>query len=165
MRYPISLYHTATTVCHAPSPPHPCRVVGNGVLVMSIDHLPAQLPREATDYFGTQLLPFVKELVSCYTLLSMLAQAPVVQAAASSSSGSVSCQELAHCCPPCSVNVLLWYRKVCICIRFTAHMGTMATSTKSEAVFCRLSCRGLFPLCVQLWRGLVPLCVCTVQHL
>ena len=37
-------------------------VVGNGVLVMSIDHLPAQLPREATDYFGTQLLPFVKEL-------------------------------------------------------------------------------------------------------
>lgn len=51
--------------------PLPCRVVGNGVLVMSIDHLPAQLPREATDYFGTQLLPFVKELVSHYTLPSM----------------------------------------------------------------------------------------------
>ena len=30
----------------------------------SIDNLPAQLPREATDYFGSRLLPFVYELVS-----------------------------------------------------------------------------------------------------
>ncbi|XP_065176515.1 alpha-aminoadipic semialdehyde synthase, mitochondrial-like [Sycon ciliatum] len=34
----------------------------DGILYMSIDNLPAQLPREATDFFGDQLLAFVPEL-------------------------------------------------------------------------------------------------------
>jgi alpha-aminoadipic semialdehyde synthase len=38
-------------------------VQGNGVLLHSIDHLPAQLPRESTDYFGSRLMPFMKEIV------------------------------------------------------------------------------------------------------
>ena len=42
------------------------RVQGNGVLLHSIDHLPAQLPRESTDYFSSRLMPFVKELVSLF---------------------------------------------------------------------------------------------------
>ena len=40
------------------------RTSGRGVVVMSIDNLPAQLPREATDYFGSLLLPFIKDSVS-----------------------------------------------------------------------------------------------------
>ena len=37
---------------------------GNGIVMMSIDNLPAQLPREATDYFGSRLLPYISDLVS-----------------------------------------------------------------------------------------------------
>ncbi|XP_003384172.1 PREDICTED: alpha-aminoadipic semialdehyde synthase, mitochondrial-like [Amphimedon queenslandica] len=36
---------------------------GNGIVMTSIDNLPAQLPREATDYFGSRLFPFVHELL------------------------------------------------------------------------------------------------------
>ena len=38
-------------------------IAGNGIVLMSIDNLPAQLPREATDYFGTRLLPFIPDMV------------------------------------------------------------------------------------------------------
>ena len=41
-----------------------CRMAGDGVLICSIDNLPAQLPREATDYFGKLLLPWLQEMVS-----------------------------------------------------------------------------------------------------
>ncbi|XP_078613441.1 alpha-aminoadipic semialdehyde synthase, mitochondrial-like [Branchiostoma floridae x Branchiostoma japonicum] len=37
-------------------------IMGNGVVVCSVDNLPAQLPREATDIFGNQLLPYVWEM-------------------------------------------------------------------------------------------------------
>ncbi len=40
------------------------RFSGDGVLTCSIDNMPTQLPREATDFFGDQLAPFVPELVS-----------------------------------------------------------------------------------------------------
>ena len=40
------------------------RTSGRGIVVMSIDNLPAQLPREATDYFGSLLLPFIGDSVS-----------------------------------------------------------------------------------------------------
>ncbi|GAU93379.1 hypothetical protein RvY_05331 [Ramazzottius varieornatus] len=36
---------------------------GPGVLVCSIDNMPAQLPREATDFFGELLLPHVPDLL------------------------------------------------------------------------------------------------------
>uniref|UniRef100_A0A4W4GWA8 Saccharopine dehydrogenase (NAD(+), L-glutamate-forming) n=1 Tax=Electrophorus electricus TaxID=8005 RepID=A0A4W4GWA8_ELEEL len=39
-------------------------VEGNGILMCSIDNLPAQLPIEATDYFGDRLLPYIWEMVS-----------------------------------------------------------------------------------------------------
>lgn len=43
---------------------------GNGVLVCSIDNMPTQLPREATEYFGSLLLPFIDEMVrECSFLL------------------------------------------------------------------------------------------------
>lgn len=41
----------------------PFRMAGDGVLICSIDNLPAQLPREATDYFGKLLLPWLPEMV------------------------------------------------------------------------------------------------------
>ena len=45
------------------------RMASDGVLMCSIDNLPAQLPREATDYFGKLLLPWLPEMVwSCNVL-------------------------------------------------------------------------------------------------
>jgi alpha-aminoadipic semialdehyde synthase len=38
-------------------------IAGNGIVLMSIDNLPAQLPREATDYFGSKLLPFIPDML------------------------------------------------------------------------------------------------------
>ena len=35
----------------------------SGVVMMSIDNLPAQLPREATDLFGSKLFPYIPDLV------------------------------------------------------------------------------------------------------
>ena len=43
---------------------HTFSVSDVGTMWMSIDNLPAQLPREATDYFGQRLLPLVDEMVS-----------------------------------------------------------------------------------------------------
>ena len=34
------------------------------MLICSIDNLPAQVPREATDYFGKLLVPWLQEMVS-----------------------------------------------------------------------------------------------------
>ncbi|MBN3277144.1 AASS protein, partial [Polyodon spathula] len=39
-------------------------VEGNGILMCSIDNLPAQLPIEATEYFGDLLLPYIWEMLS-----------------------------------------------------------------------------------------------------
>ncbi|XP_053334917.1 alpha-aminoadipic semialdehyde synthase, mitochondrial [Clarias gariepinus] len=38
-------------------------VEGNGILMCSIDNLPAQLPIEATEYFGTRLFPYIWEML------------------------------------------------------------------------------------------------------
>ena len=40
---------------------------GNGVLVCSIDNMPTQLPREATEFFGGLLFPYIKHMVSLNT--------------------------------------------------------------------------------------------------
>lgn len=42
------------------------RLDGNGILLMAVDNLPAQLPREATDFFGSKLLPFIPDCVSLW---------------------------------------------------------------------------------------------------
>ena len=39
-------------------------VEGSGILMCSIDNLPAQLPIESTEYFGDMLYPYVEEMVS-----------------------------------------------------------------------------------------------------
>uniref|UniRef100_A0A3Q4BTD7 Alpha-aminoadipic semialdehyde synthase, mitochondrial n=1 Tax=Mola mola TaxID=94237 RepID=A0A3Q4BTD7_MOLML len=39
-------------------------VEGNGILMCSIDNLPAQLPIEATEYFGDRLFPYIWEMNS-----------------------------------------------------------------------------------------------------
>lgn len=36
---------------------------GDGVLICSIDNMPAQMPREATEYFGSLLLPYIHEIL------------------------------------------------------------------------------------------------------
>ncbi|ESO89977.1 hypothetical protein LOTGIDRAFT_218445 [Lottia gigantea] len=36
---------------------------GNGVLICSIDNMPAQIPREATDFFGSLLLPYIPDMI------------------------------------------------------------------------------------------------------
>ena len=40
---------------------------GPGVLVCSIDNMPTQLPREATDFFGDLLMPYVPEMLEMST--------------------------------------------------------------------------------------------------
>lgn len=39
------------------------RVKDQGILMCSIDNLPAQLPREATNFFGDQLMPYMRDIV------------------------------------------------------------------------------------------------------
>ena len=41
-----------------------CSFKGKGVLICSVDNMPAQLPREATEYFGSRILPFIPQIVS-----------------------------------------------------------------------------------------------------
>lgn len=36
---------------------------GNGVLVCSIDNMPTELPREATEFFGSLLMPHIDDMV------------------------------------------------------------------------------------------------------
>uniref|UniRef100_A0A674A678 Alpha-aminoadipic semialdehyde synthase, mitochondrial n=1 Tax=Salmo trutta TaxID=8032 RepID=A0A674A678_SALTR len=44
-------------------PELPHNVEGTGILMCSIDNLPAQLPIEATEYFGDRLFPYIWEMV------------------------------------------------------------------------------------------------------
>lgn len=37
-------------------------VTDNSVLFHSVDHLPAEMPKEASNYFGSQLMQFVKQV-------------------------------------------------------------------------------------------------------
>jgi len=57
IEYPFSLYD-ATNDNTA------IGVEGDGLLFCSIDNIPAQLPREATDYFGKLLYPWIPEMVN-----------------------------------------------------------------------------------------------------
>ena len=35
----------------------------NDILFTSVDHLPAEMPREASNHFGSKLMPFVEAVV------------------------------------------------------------------------------------------------------
>ncbi|XP_057296367.1 alpha-aminoadipic semialdehyde synthase, mitochondrial-like [Hydractinia symbiolongicarpus] len=56
IEYPFALYN-------AEEERDELGVAGDGLLYCSIDNIPAQLPREATDYFGKLLLPWIPEMV------------------------------------------------------------------------------------------------------
>ncbi|XP_072408506.1 alpha-aminoadipic semialdehyde synthase, mitochondrial isoform X3 [Chiloscyllium punctatum] len=54
---PFCMYDAEQQIIHD-------RLEGNGILMCSIDNLPAQLPIEATEYFGDQLCPYIWEMLT-----------------------------------------------------------------------------------------------------
>lgn len=65
---------------------------GDGVLICSIDNMPAQLPREATDYFGGLLFPYIPEMLKSDATKSFdeLSCSPVVKNAVIASNGHMT---------------------------------------------------------------------------
>ncbi|KXJ12709.1 alpha-aminoadipic semialdehyde synthase, mitochondrial [Exaiptasia diaphana] len=59
IEYPFHLYDIKTGSSQI-------GMAGDGVLICSIDNVPAQLPREATDYFGRLLLPWIPEMIDSH---------------------------------------------------------------------------------------------------
>jgi hypothetical protein len=49
---------------------------GNGVLICSIDNMPAQIPKEATDFFGSLLYPYMREMVSVKCYVPCISKSP-----------------------------------------------------------------------------------------
>ncbi|KAM4039169.1 alpha-aminoadipic semialdehyde synthase, mitochondrial [Anomaloglossus baeobatrachus] len=66
-------------------------VEGNGILMCSIDNLPAQLPIEATEYFGDMLFPYVEEMLMSNATKPIDQEkfSPVVRDAVIASNGSL----------------------------------------------------------------------------
>eukprot|EP01134_Creolimax_fragrantissima_P007426 CFRG7426T1 len=54
---PFFVYNAATGTKHKD-------MTGDGVLIMSVDNLPAELPMEASSHFGGQLLPYIQYYLS-----------------------------------------------------------------------------------------------------
>ncbi|KAM3925192.1 alpha-aminoadipic semialdehyde synthase, mitochondrial [Leptodactylus fuscus] len=67
-------------------------VEGNGILMCSIDNLPAQLPIEATEYFGDLLFPYIEEMLMSDATRPIDQEkfSPVVRDAVIASNGSLS---------------------------------------------------------------------------
>ncbi|EPY81815.1 alpha-aminoadipic semialdehyde synthase, mitochondrial precursor [Camelus ferus] len=67
-------------------------VEGSGILMCSIDNLPAQLPIESTEYFGDMLYPYVEEMILSDATQSLESQnfSPVVRDAVITSNGALS---------------------------------------------------------------------------
>ncbi|NP_001085980.1 aminoadipate-semialdehyde synthase L homeolog isoform X2 [Xenopus laevis] len=67
-------------------------VEGCGILMCSIDNLPAQLPIEATEYFGDMLFPYIEEMLMSDDMKPMEQQtfSPVVRNAVIASSGCLT---------------------------------------------------------------------------
>ncbi|XP_067855900.1 alpha-aminoadipic semialdehyde synthase, mitochondrial [Heptranchias perlo] len=66
---------------------------GNGILMCSIDNLPAQLPIEATEYFGDKLCPYLWEMLASDATQPFEKQkgfTPVVRNAVIASNGSLT---------------------------------------------------------------------------
>ncbi|XP_038608296.1 alpha-aminoadipic semialdehyde synthase, mitochondrial [Tachyglossus aculeatus] len=66
-------------------------VEGSGILMCSIDNLPAQLPIEATEYFGDMLFPYVEEMLLSDATQPLESQnfSPVVRDAVIASNGTL----------------------------------------------------------------------------
>ncbi|KAG9490143.1 hypothetical protein GDO78_005826 [Eleutherodactylus coqui] len=67
-------------------------VEGNGILMCSIDNLPAQLPIEATEYFGDLLFPYIEEMLmsNAERPIDQEKFSPVVRDAVIASNGSLT---------------------------------------------------------------------------
>ncbi|XP_062062591.1 alpha-aminoadipic semialdehyde synthase, mitochondrial isoform X3 [Lepus europaeus] len=67
-------------------------VEGSGILMCSIDNLPAQLPIEATEYFGDMLYPYVEEMLLSDATQPLESQnfSPVVRDAVITSNGTLT---------------------------------------------------------------------------
>ncbi|NXU71603.1 AASS protein, partial [Oreotrochilus melanogaster] len=67
-------------------------VEGSGILMCSIDNLPAQLPIEATEYFGDMLFPYIEEMLLSEGSEPLENQnySPVVRDAVIASNGSLT---------------------------------------------------------------------------
>ncbi|KAM8973809.1 alpha-aminoadipic semialdehyde synthase, mitochondrial [Pelodytes ibericus] len=67
-------------------------VEGCGILMCSIDNLPAQLPIEATEYFGDMLFPFIEEMLMSDASKPLEQQkfSPVIHDAVIASNGSLT---------------------------------------------------------------------------
>ncbi|XP_005100311.2 alpha-aminoadipic semialdehyde synthase, mitochondrial [Aplysia californica] len=65
---------------------------GDGVLICSIDNMPAQIPREATDFFGSLLLPYISEMLKSDAKQPFqdYSCSPVVKNAVIASNGSLT---------------------------------------------------------------------------
>lgn len=70
-------------------------VKDEGVLLCSIDNLPAQLPREATNFFGDQLMPYMHDIIASDATVSyedIKDMSPVVKNAIIASNGKLAPQ-------------------------------------------------------------------------
>uniref|UniRef100_A0A7M4FXZ6 Alpha-aminoadipic semialdehyde synthase, mitochondrial n=1 Tax=Crocodylus porosus TaxID=8502 RepID=A0A7M4FXZ6_CROPO len=67
-------------------------VEGSGILMCSIDNLPAQLPIESTEYFGDMLFPYIEEMLLSEGSEPLESQnySPVVRDAVIASNGSLT---------------------------------------------------------------------------
>ncbi|KAK0044758.1 alpha-aminoadipic semialdehyde synthase mitochondrial [Biomphalaria pfeifferi] len=65
---------------------------GDGVLICSIDNMPAQIPREATEYFGSLLLPYIDEMLksNAKTPFAEYDFSPVIRNAIIASNGELT---------------------------------------------------------------------------
>lgn len=65
---------------------------GNGVLICSIDNMPAQIPKEATDFFGSLLYPYLREMLksNATTPFEDFDTTPVVKNAVIASNGKLT---------------------------------------------------------------------------
>ncbi|KAL3314779.1 hypothetical protein Ciccas_006596 [Cichlidogyrus casuarinus] len=68
------------------------RVDGPGLLVCSVDNMPAQIPREATNYFGSRVFPYLKQMLTsdASTPLSEFKADPIIKNAIITSNGQLT---------------------------------------------------------------------------
>ncbi|XP_058510934.1 alpha-aminoadipic semialdehyde synthase, mitochondrial isoform X2 [Ochotona princeps] len=85
IEHPFCMYDADQHIIHD-------SVEGSGILMCSIDNLPAQLPIEATEYFGDMLYPYVEEMLLSDATQPLESQnfSPVVRDAVITSNGTLT---------------------------------------------------------------------------
>uniref|UniRef100_A0A8D0XT79 Saccharopine dehydrogenase (NAD(+), L-glutamate-forming) n=1 Tax=Sus scrofa TaxID=9823 RepID=A0A8D0XT79_PIG len=85
IEHPFCMYDADQHIIHD-------SVEGSGILMCSIDNLPAQLPIESTEYFGDMLYPFVEEMILSDATQPLESQnfSPVVRDAVITSNGTLA---------------------------------------------------------------------------